>query len=242
MIFLAVDSSAKTASVAVSRDGVLLGETYINVGLTHSQTLMPMIEYLLLSLGIEAKDIDVYAVTTGPGSFTGVRIGVSTVKGMAFVDNKKCVSVSTLKALAYNVQRKDCIVSCCMDARRGQVYNAVFKYDGEELVRLADDRLILAEELADELSKYDEEINFVGDGAEMCYNVMRQKFTNLKLHLVAENLRYTKATGVILEAEKMYRNNEVLSVDNLVPVYLRLSQAEREYRQRLNMKDGDKIC
>lgn len=242
MIILAVDTSAKTASVAVSKAGKILGEFFIDTGLTHSETLIPMIECLLVNVGISISQVDLFAVVTGPGSFTGVRIGVSAIQGIAFANDKKCVSVSSLEAMAYNLVDKDCIISCCMDARRGQVYNAIFENNKGRLVRIVDDRLISAENLADEICKYNKEVNFVGDGAEMCYNVIRQKFTNLDLYLVSPNFRYTKATGVILVAEKMFRCDQVLSACSLAPVYLRLSQAERELKERNKVKDGDDVC
>lgn len=237
-----MDTSAKTASVGLSQDGIILGEFFINAGLTHSQTFMPMIEYLLSSVGKSIGEVDAFAVTTGPGSFTGLRIGISSVKGMAFALDKKCISVSSLEALAYNMVDKDCIISCCMDARRGQVYNAIFKSDGNKIERLVDDRLIIAEDLSKEISNYNKEVNFVGDGAEMCYNIARQKFTNLKVHLASEHMRYSKASGVALAAEKACEKNEFLSACKLMPEYLRLSQAERELKKRNNKKDGDEVC
>ena len=170
MKVLAVDSSAKSASVCVIEDEKILGEFFINTKLTHSETLMPMISSLLKNARIDINSIDVVAISSGPGSFTGVRIGIAAVKGMSFALNKPCVGVSTLEAMAYNFKGSNCIISAVMDARRDQVYNVLFRVNCDNIIRLTSDRAISIEDLNIEIkNEYNKEnIIFVRDGADLC--------------------------------------------------------------------------
>lgn len=226
MKVLAVDSSSITASVAVLEEKKILAEFYINAGLTHSQTLAPMIDAVIKSLGLHLRDIDLFAVTQGPGSFTGLRIGMATVKGMAIGVGKKCVGVSSLLAAAYASRAQGGIVVPCMDARRGEVYCAAFKSDKKNLTRIFEDSAISIDELGKILETYNQEIKLVGDGAEMCYNTLGQNY-NLRVELMPDCQRYIRASMVGLAALESLGENQIVSAEEIKPKYLRVSQAER---------------
>lgn len=222
MKLLSFDSSAVTASVALTDDGKVVRSEFVNAGLTHSETLLPMIERVMGD--VDYSRLDGIAVTAGPGSFTGVRIGVATAKGLAFKHNTPCYSVSTLEAIAYNFVNKDCIVCAVMDARRMQFYNALFSIENGVVSRLTPDRAIALDDLKKELVAYDEVI-VAGDGARLCCDN-----TNLdNCFLADEDTMYQNAVSVSLAA----KNINPLSPDELMPVYLRLSQAERELKLKL---------
>ena len=225
MKILAVDSSAKSASVAVTENGRLISECFVNNALTHSRTLMPMVDNALSQADMSFGDIDALCVNVGPGSFTGIRIGVAAVKGLAAADKKPCAGVSTLESIAYNFADENCIVCAAMDARCNQVYTAIFRCNGSEISRICEDKAVSIDELGEELSGYNEKIYLAGDGAEICFKVFDGKVENI--NLPAENRRYQRAYGVALAAEK---NNNFTDSALLAPVYLRLPQAERELR------------
>lgn len=228
MLILGIDTSAVTAACGIfdTQSQQVLVSGSINKKLTHSQTLLPLIEGLLRSGDIRLSDIDAFAVTNGPGSFTGLRIGISAVKGMAFGLSKPCIQVSTLEALAYNLLGHDCIACCVMDARCNQFYNAIFRIENMKLTRLCEDRALFADELADDLKKYEEKIIFVGDGAELAMS----KIGGCEIASVAT--RYQSGTSVCLAAE----NKKHIEAKELMPSYLRLPQAERERLAKLNAK------
>ncbi len=232
MKILAVDSSAKSASVAVAENGRLISECFVNNALTHSRTLMPMVENVLFQADLTLKDIDAICVNVGPGSFTGVRIGVAAVKGLALCDNIPCAGVSTLESIAYNFADEECIVCAAMDARCNQVYTALFRCAGGEVTRICEDKAISVDELGAELSQYNEKIYLAGDGAEICLKAFGEKIPNA--YLAGENRRYQRAFGAALAAEKQ---NEFNDSALLAPVYLRLPQAERE----LKLKKGESV-
>ena len=229
MLICSVDSSATPASVCLFEDDKIIAEYYLNTGFTHSQTLMAMLESVLKISGKRADDIDLYAVNSGPGSFTGVRIGVSAVKGMAYAQDKPCVEVSTLESMAYNFLDSHTIVCACMDARRRQVYHGLFRVDGDRIERLCEDKAIAIEELLSGLPN-GEEIILVGDGAELVY----QSAEEPAVKLAPPNLRYQRASSVALAAVETYNRGEAVSPAALMPRYLRLSQAERERNAKLN--------
>ena len=229
MLICSVDSSATPASVCLFEDDKIIAEYYLNTGFTHSQTLMAMLESVLKISGKRADDIDLYAVNSGPGSFTGVRIGVSAVKGMAYAQDKPCVEVSTLESMAYNFLGSHTIVCACMDARRKQVYHGLFRVDGDRIERLCEDKAIAIEELLSGLPN-GEEIILVGDGAELVY----QSAEEPAVKLAPPNLRYQRASSVALAAVETYNRGEAVSPAALMPRYLRLSQAERERNAKLN--------
>ena len=229
MLTLALEASAKTASAALCRDGLLLGQYFQNCGLTHSVTLLPMAEALLKNTGLTTADVDVFAVSHGPGSFTGVRIGVSTVKGLAWAAQKPCVGVSTLEAMAFNgLAAPESLICCAMDARRGQIYNALFCIRDGRPERLCPDRAVSLAELTAELTARNEKRIFVtGDGAELTAAALHQ--AGLPADLAPENARWQSAWGVCMAAA----DKQPVPGDALLPVYLRLSQAERERQARL---------
>ena len=230
MLILAFESSARAASAALVRDGVLLGQNYQNSGLTHSRTLLPMAEDLLKNLDLSLGDVDLLAVSRGPGSFTGIRIGVSTVKGLAWALEKPVCGVSTLEAmanLAVSAGEKT-LVCCAMDARRNQVYNALFEIRGGVPQRLTEDRPISLEELVDGLKSMGRSPYLVGDGAQLCKT--RFDAAGLDSRLAPEPGRFQNAWGVAASAMR----GQPVSGAELLPVYLRLSQAERERLARMN--------
>ncbi len=233
MKILAVDSSAKTASVAVIDGDLLLSECYVNAGLTHSRTLMPMVDNALTQADLKIEDIDAYCVNAGPGSFTGIRIGVAAIKGLALSSSKPCAGISTLEAAAYNFTDENCIVCVSMDARCNQVYTALFKCEHGSVARLCDDKAVSIDDLCAELLHFDGKIMLAGDGAEICFKALNEKIPNAVL--AAENRRYQRAYGAALVA----LNNKDLFKDSaeLAPVYLRLPQAERE----LKIRKGEKL-
>ena len=225
MIILSLDSTSVTASVAISENGVVLAENFINNGLTHSQTLMPMVEKTLTDSNKSIKDVDLFAITNGPGSFTGVRIGIASVKGMADALNKKCMAVSTLEAISEPLKDEDSIACAVMDARCNQVYTAIFENGN----RLCEDKAILIDDLGEELKQYDKKIVFIGDGAELCYNKLCESLKNVEI--ANENIRYVHASSICRLAEDKVKNNEeFIDSAKLVPFYLRVPQAERELK------------
>lgn len=230
MKILAIDSASKCASVCVMDNGNIISEFFLNNRLTHSQTLMPMIKNVLDVSETNINDIDLFAVSTGPGSFTGVRIGVSTVKGMALPWNKPCVSVSTLEAMAYNFLHIDCIVCATMDARCQQVYNAMFELKNKKIFRITDDRAISVNSLLHEFDNYDKKIFLVGDGAYICYNNLCEK--SEKFELASELLMYQRASSIAIAAMNKYESGDTTDAISLNPAYLRPSQAQRELENR----------
>ena len=224
-MLLSFDSSAVTASAALTDGERVIKSEFVNAGLTHSETLLPMIKRVMQGYSFSA--LDGIAVTAGPGSFTGVRIGIATAKGLAFKDDISCIGVSTLEAIAYNFTDENAVICAVMDARRMQFYNALFSVKNKKVTRLCDDRAISIDDLKKELSCY-ERVVLAGDGAELCYN-------NIALEnvvLADEEQRYQNGIGVSKAAE----NKEKISASQLMPVYLRPSQAERELKLKKENK------
>lgn len=234
MKILAIDTSATAASAAICDENKIIGEFFINTKLTHSRTLMPMVESLLTNTNLQTSDITAIAVNCGPGSFTGVRIGVAAAKGLAFADDLPCIEVSTLESLAYNLQSAKGIICSVMDARCAQVYNALFKCDGEKLERICKDRALSIAELCEELKGYNERIILVGDGAELCFNAMQETLSNVELAPI--NVRFQRASSTAEIAIEKFNNGEVLSAAEIMPMYLRLPQAERELKKKMEEK------
>ena len=226
VLILAFETSAKAASVALLEDGKLLGENYQNTGLTHSQTLLQMCEDLLASCGKTVTDISSVAVANGPGSFTGVRIGVAAAKGFAWGAEIPCYGVSTLEAMAEGLGVYDGYVVPTMDARRNQTYTAIFRADAGKLTRILEDSAISFAELGEQLKNCEKPVFLVGDGAVLCYNTLEE--TVLGLVLPPEHRMHQRATGVALVAQKMIAAGQIGDGASLKPNYLRLSQAERE--------------
>ncbi len=223
MKILSLDSSATVATVALSEDGILLAEFILNNGNTHSETLLPMVEAVLKMYGITPSDIDVFAATTGPGSFTGVRIGAATLKGLAFGTGKPCIEVSTLEAIAENLSVRDGLICPVMNARRSQVYTALFRAEGGRLTRLMDDCAISISELDGILSGYGEAVSFAGDG----YDITLEGLQRTEYRTTPERLRYQSAASVAAVAYRSLLVGNTVSDKELKVTYLRPSQAER---------------
>jgi len=228
MRILAVDTSAVCASVGITENGKILSESSINTGLTHSRTLMPMIDSTLRNGEIDLDSIDYLACSVGPGSFTGIRIGVAAIKGLADGLKKKCIPVSTLEALAYNLQGRCCTAVSVMDARCNQVYCGIFLVDGEEITRLTEDMALKIEELEKILPDY-ENIVFVGDGARLCHE-------KLGYEIAPAGQLYQRGSSVAFAAEKSFSEEKTVTAAELMPAYLRLPQAERELKAKLSSK------
>lgn len=226
MKILALETSAKSVSAAVVENGAVLCSAYQNTGLTHSRTLMPLVDGMLRAADLAVGDMDLVAVAQGPGSFTGLRIGVSAAKGLAWTLDLPCCGVSTLLAMAQNLRHMDATVICAMDARRNQVYNALFRAKDGALERLCDDRAISLAELAEELKDDESTKIVVGDGAKLCYTYLQQQ--GIPCRMAPSALVMQNAVGVALAAEELAAEGKTVSAHELVPVYLRLSQAERE--------------
>lgn len=225
MLILALESSAKAASAALSEDGQLLAQYSQSSALTHSRTLLPMVDAMLKNNDKTVADVDLVAVAHGPGSFTGIRIGVSAAKGLAWAGDKKCVGVSTLEAMSWHGLSAGGLICPVMDARRQQVYNALFEIRDGEPVRLCEDRAVSLDELAKELAG--KNAFLVGDGALLTQGFLIERGTACRI--APQNLLYQSAWGVAMAA----RGKKAGSADDLLPVYLRLSQAERERQERM---------
>ena len=232
MKILAFETSAKAASVALHDGEKLLGESYQNTGLTHSQTLMVMAEDLLKQCGKTVGDITAIAVAEGPGSFTGVRIGVAAAKGFAWGRQLPCYGISTLEAMALSLGAWEGRICACMDARRSQVYNALFYVNQGKLERVSDDRAISLADLKTELEQLGGPIFLVGDGAELTHKTLSGDIPALVLP--PEHRRHQRAVGVALLAEAKALAGETGDGNALNPNYLRLSQAERERAEKLS--------
>ena len=226
MLILAFETSAKAASVALLRDGVLLGESYQNTGLTHSQTLLVMAEDLLKQCGLKVADVTHVAVAEGPGSFTGIRIGVAAAKGLSWGGELPLCGVSTLYSMALSLGAWDGYVCPVMDARRSQVYNALFRAEKGRLTRIAPDRAISLEDLGKELQTLEGPVFLVGDGSYVAHKALPDTVLPLEHRL------HQRSSGVALAAAEKIAAGESCDGAALTPNYLRLSQAERERLER----------
>jgi tRNA threonylcarbamoyladenosine biosynthesis protein TsaB len=232
MKILALDSSAIAASVALCDGDRLLAEYTLNNGNTHSETLLPMVEALLSKFNMTANDVELFAASAGPGSFTGVRIGAATLKGLAFGKDKPCVEVSTLEALAHNLVMQKGLVCPVMNARRSQVYTALFRSDGQTLTRLLPDSAMAISELDELLSKYGETVAFCGDG----YAVTLDALEKTVAAYVPDRLRHQSAYSVAVVAYRQFTEKKFVSDEKFKVTYLRPSQAEREMLEKNKLK------
>ncbi len=226
MRILSVDTSAVCASVAVVEDGRIRAQSSTNAGLTHSRTLLPMIDSLLQNSETPLDSIDCFACAVGPGSFTGIRIGIAAIKGLCDGTGKQALAVSTLEGLAYNLLGQNALACAVMDARCNQVYTALFEIQGDTVTRLTADAALKIEDLGTLLEQYSgKRIIFVGDGAEKCAQ-------SLPYPAAPALTRFQNAASVALAAERSFDEGKLLDAQQLLPVYLRLPQAERELRAR----------
>ena len=234
MLILAFETTAKAGSVALLEDGKLLAESYQNTGLTHSQTLMVMAEDMLKAAGKTMAEVTAVAVAEGPGSFTGVRIGVAAAKGLSWGGELPCCGVSTLEAMARTLGAYQGWICPVMDARRSQVYNALFYVNHGELIRKSEDRAIALADLAEELKNLEEPIFLVGDGSNLTFHTLKDSISNLVLP--PEHRMHQRASGVALAAAEKIAQGVPCDGGALTPNYLRLSQAERERMEKENKK------
>lgn len=230
MKILALESSAVACSVALADDERLIAQSFQNNGLTHSRTLMPMCADLLRNCGLTLEAVDLVAVAAGPGSFTGLRIGVAAAKGLAWPGDKPCAAVSTLEGMAWSLAHLEGEICAVMDARRGQVYNARFQAAGGAPVRLCPDRAIGLDALAEELKSGEKPQILVGDGAVLCYTTLKE--LGLDVRLAPPHLQFQSAWGVARAALEQARAGTLTDAAGLAPEYHRLSQAERERLER----------
>lgn len=231
MDILAVETSASSASVAYVSDNKILGQFYINAGLTHSTTLMPMLENMLKTAKLELKKVDCFAVSIGPGSFTGLRIGIASVKGMALAENKPCVAVSSLEAIAWNFVQTDTIVCPLIDARCKRFFTAVFhcKKNGE-VERLTEDTVLSYEKIADMLKPY-ENVILAGDGAESAYNLMNEMTENLIIAPLHQ--RFQQSVGVAMASKVIFESGRAVTSQEIQPSYISIPQAQSELQKKL---------
>lgn len=231
---LAIDTSARATSTAIVDESGVLALHTSNAGLTHSQALMPMVDSVIKSAGLSVADIDCFSCAVGPGSFTGLRIGIGAIKGLSFATGKPCCGVSTLAGLALNLRGFEGLICAVMDARCNQVYHALYNSKGEDMELLCADSPLSIEELYESLSLRAENdgksIFLVGDGADLCYNKLRGKISSLILPV--QLLRFQNATSIGRLALERLQRGETESAASLMPVYLRLPQAERELNKK----------
>ncbi len=237
MRILAVDTSTNVASVAIIEDDVIIGEYNCNRGKTHSQRLMPMVQHLMETAGLTVSDIDAFAASIGPGSFTGLRIGVTTVKAMAFASEKPVISVHTLDALAYNIPFAENLICPMIDARNNQVFTAIYRFIGSKLERLTDYMGIPVTELADIIRSMEGETVFLGDACNMHKDYFVSELGN-RVNIAPPGISLAKASSVAILAGKAFREGKLESCYDMVPFYLRKSQAERE-RENKKVKADD---
>ncbi len=236
MKILSVECSATPASCAIIEDGKIRASSFINARLTHSQTLMQMLINTLDNSATKLCDIDKIAVAVGPGSFTGLRIGISAVKGLAAPTNIPCFPVSTLDGMAEAFIDRDCIVCAVMDARCSQFYNALFEIKNGVVTRLCEDRALLADELRTEITQINNKLIIIcGDGADLFYKNVSE-FKNVTL--APEHLKFQNAVGIGVYAYKNNDTAQTVTPENLLPVYLRLPQAERELKAKTNKTEA----
>lgn len=231
-MILAVETSAKSGSAALVDENGIVGEFFINTTLTHSQTLMPMVDNLLKNTGTDINDVSAFAVSKGPGSFTGLRIGIAAIKGMAFALSKPCVAVSTLETVAQSLICENAVICAVMDARRNQFYNAIFSAQYGKINRLTDDRAIMYDKLLKELQEeyYDKHIVLAGDGTNLAFSLMNGNGVQLKK--AQTQLMYQRASSVGILAIEKAKKGEFITSSELRAEYLRLPQAQRELNNR----------
>ena len=231
---LAIDTSATVASCAVVEGEKLVCEHILNNKLTHSQTIMPQVEAVLREGELTVADIDLFAAVTGPGSYTGLRIGVSAVKALAHAANKPCAAVSALEAMAYNLACSNAIIVPIMDARREQVYNAIYRSNGNVLSEITAPRAISIIDCCKEIADMGEKAVFLGDGLAVYRNIIKEQLGELAIFAPANINAQMAASAAVLAASKPQ-----ISYSELSPFYLRKSQAEREYEEKRSMLNND---
>lgn len=233
MLILGLDTCSMSSSASIVSEDRMIATFSVNHKKTHSERIMPQIEAMLKAADISIDDIDSFAASVGPGSFTGVRIGVATVKALAQAQGKPCIAVSALEGLAANALSFDGIIAPILDARRNQVYNALFESNGRKLTRLCVDRALPLLELLEELKKTDRNIMFVGDGVPVFKDVITDSLKD-RAFFAPLPLVYNQASSIAMIGLEKFKNGDTINYEKLVPEYVRLSQAEQEKLRREN--------
>lgn len=233
MKLLALDSSGMVASVAIITEDCLLAEYTINYKKTHSQTLLPMLEEIVTMIGLDLSEVDGIAVAAGPGSFTGLRIGSATAKGLGLVIKKPIISVPTVDSLAYNLFGTDKLICPMMDARRNQVYTGLYEFEGTHFHVISEQKAVTVEEILEEINRLGREVIYLGDGTAV-YQEIIEKNTNVKYQFAPVHLNRQRAGAVGALGIHYFQQNLIETAEQHEPVYLRLSQAERERAEKLN--------
>ena len=237
MKILAIDSSGLVASVAILADDCLVAEYTTNFKKTHSQTLLPMLDEIVKMTGIDIKELDAIAIAAGPGSFTGLRIGSATVKGLGLALNKPIIEVPTVDALAFNLYKVKGLICPIMDARRNQVYTGIYYFDGSEFKVMSEQKAISIDELVEEIKSIQKQspefmsITFLGDGVEVHQKALEESFGDTVTFAPA-HLSKQRAGSVAVLGAKYFKEGKLVDAKEHEPVYLRLSQAERELKEK----------
>lgn len=231
MKILGIDGSGVAASVAILEDEKVVAEYTINDKLTHSHTLMPMINEICTMIKEDLSTIDAIGVTSGPGSFTGLRISAGTAKGMALGLDIPIVGIPTLDAIAHNIPYTNHIIFPIMDARRNHVYAAMYKWEDDKLQGLTDHLVIPIAEVIEMAKAYDDKVIFMGDGVEVYQELIKKELGD-KAYFAPPSLRLQRASTVAILAMERFKVGDTISHMEFAPTYLRPSQAEREYKER----------
>lgn len=234
MLVLSVDSSSNAASVAIISEDKLIGEITLNDKKQHSVLLMSLIDELLKSNNLTIKDIDAYVISKGPGSFTGLRIGMATIKGLAMGTKKPCISISTLDGLAYNVNTFSGIICPIMDALRGNVYTCLFKSQKGKLEKLIDYSVLSVDELKTKLEELNEEVIFIGDGCDKFKDFFKENLENC--NFAPNHCNFARASALGELGINLLKEGLSEDINTFAPLYLRKSQAEREYDKKMGLE------
>ena len=231
MKVLAIESSGLVASAAIATENVLLAEYTVNFKKTHSQTLLPMVDEIVKMTGIDLKEIDAIAVSAGPGSFTGLRIGSATAKGLGLALDKPVVPVPTTQGIAANLYGADGIICPLMDARRNQVYTGLYRYNKDGFQIVEDQMAVLVDEIIEKVNAYGEPVTYLGDGVEAFADILKEK-TTVPFSFAPLHCSKQRAGALAARAIELFTAGKVESADEHEPDYLRLSQAERELAEK----------
>lgn len=231
MKVLGIDSSGMVASVAVVEDMQMLAEYTINYKKTHSQTLLPMLDEVAKMIELDLAQIDVIAVAAGPGSFTGLRIGSATAKGLGLALKKPLVSVPTLEGIAYNFCGSDCLICPMMDARRSQVYTGIYEFDGNNLKKVEDQMAVPVSEILEKLNQIGRKVILTGDGVQVYMDIIEKELT-VPYIVAPAHLNRQRAGAVAALGLQYAKEGKTETAMEHQPDYLKLSQAERERAER----------
>lgn len=231
MKVLAIESSGLVASVALATETTLLAEYTVNFKKTHSQTLLPMLDEIVKMTGFDLKEIDAIAVSAGPGSFTGLRIGSATAKGLGLALDKPIVPVPTTQAIAANLYGTDGVLCPLMDARRNQVYTGIYRYNKEGFQIVEDQMAVMIDEIIEKVNALGEPVTYLGDGVEAFAEIIKEK-TTVPFSFAPIHCSKQRAGALAVRAVELFAEGKVQSADEHEPEYLRLSQAERELAEK----------